>query len=99
MPDEVFYPDESREQYTEIKGVEDGHTVDNLEEAGGVKFKASSKITPPPDGFVIYDCTARAEDPWRIIQLIGGEETVVYDSTDKPLNEKGIKVLLLKLLK
>jgi len=53
---------------------------------------------PLPESFIIYDCAARAENPWKITQISDSVETIIYDADKELLNEKKIKQLIKKFL-
>ena len=93
-PNEIIEPEEMSEQYTEIRAVVGKENIPNLENIEGIKFKPSSKNIPLPDSFIIYDCAARAENPWKIIQLADSVQTILYDAEKKLLNEEKIKKLI-----
>ena len=97
-PNEIIEPEEMSEQYTEIRAIVGKKYIPNLEDIEGIKFKPSSKNMPLPDSFIIYDCVARAENPWKITQLSDSVETIIYDADKELLNEKKIKQLIEKFL-
>jgi len=97
-PNEIIEPEEMREQYTEIRAIVGKKNIPNLEDIEGIKFKPSSKNMPLPESFIIYDCAARAENPWKITQISDSVETIIYDADKELLNEKKIKQLIKKFL-
>ena len=97
-PNEIIEPEEMSEQYIEIRLVVGTKNIPNIENIEGTKFKPSSKNIPLPENFVIYDCAARAENPWKIIHVADSVETVLYDVEQELLNEKKLKQLIKKVL-
>lgn len=97
-PNEIIEPEEMSEQYIEIRIIIGTKNIPNIENIEGTKFKPSSKNIPLPENFVIYDCAARAENPWKIIHVSDGVETVLYDAAEELLNDKKLKQLIKKVL-
>jgi hypothetical protein len=93
-PNEIIEPEEMSEQYTEIRAVVGEKNIPNLENIEGIKFKSSSKNIPLPESFIIYDCAARAENPWKIIHVSDSVDTILYDAEKELLNEKKLKLLI-----
>ena len=95
-PDDLIAPDDVAAQYSEVVATADNVLHRNVEEIKGLKFFPRQLESERPKSSVLYDFAGRSEDPWKVVLVEQGGETIIYSAEKKRRASSEVRNLLRK---